>query len=82
MEPLVAKCDKSGIPCQRVCNCCKQDKALYLIRATPCPWFRPNGVDERDMALLSAPEVAFVDYGQGSYLRKLVCGINLSADTH
>jgi hypothetical protein len=59
----------------------KEDTALCLIRTDPSLWCGPDGVDERDKALLFAPRVAFLDYNKGSYLRKLVCCFQLLAST-
>lgn len=50
----------------------KAATALDLITKSPQLWFPENGPDERDEALLSAVPVSFVNYSQGSYLRKMV----------
>ncbi|KAI3325933.1 hypothetical protein HD806DRAFT_552322 [Xylariaceae sp. AK1471] len=45
--------------------------ALGMMRETPEKWLRHLEVDDRDIALLNAACVPWVDYGARSYLRKM-----------
>jgi len=42
------------------------------VKNKPKEWFRREPMDARDRALLKATRVNWMDYGKGSYLRKIV----------
>ena len=43
-----------------------------MLRSYPDLWFRKATIEDRDRALLDAEPVSFVEYGNASYLRKIV----------
>ncbi|OCT50282.1 hypothetical protein CLCR_07773 [Cladophialophora carrionii] len=49
----------------------KQDMALLWIRDQPLAWFRDAPIDMRDIDLIRAERVAWLDYSKRSYLRKV-----------
>lgn len=50
----------------------KPQAALERIQNHPEDYFGTKNIDARDRALLDAAPAPFVDYQQGSYLRKIV----------
>ena len=53
-----------------------------MMRANPSAWFGKSPIENRDLDLLNAYPVSFVDYEQGSYLRKVVGRSKLGAHAH
>ncbi|KAG4424943.1 hypothetical protein IFR04_001914 [Cadophora malorum] len=49
----------------------KWEAARCMMRANPSAWFGKSPIENRDLDLLNAYPVSFVDYEQGSYLRKV-----------
>ncbi|KAK4943029.1 hypothetical protein LTR10_017414 [Elasticomyces elasticus] len=47
----------------------KAGHARCLLRTKPSDWFGEGPIEQRDMDLLDAESVSFVNYDQGSYLR-------------
>ncbi len=50
----------------------KQELALRMLQDQPLAWFRDAGVDMRDIDLIRAERVPWLDYDKGSFLRKIV----------
>jgi hypothetical protein len=46
--------------------------ALYMLQDKPLAWFRDAPIDMRDLNLIRAEPVPWLDYSQRSYLRKMV----------
>lgn len=44
-----------------------------LLRDDPSQWFRGTQIDERDLALINASPLPWVDVGKQSYLKHVVC---------
>ena len=53
----------------------KAAQARCMLRSHPEKWVGKAPLDARDRALLDAEPVSFVDYSQGSFLRKIVSSI-------
>ncbi|KIW70570.1 hypothetical protein, variant [Phialophora macrospora] len=49
----------------------KRDMALHILREQPLAWFRDAPIDMRDTNLIRAEPVPWLDYSQGSFLRKI-----------
>ncbi|KAJ9616849.1 hypothetical protein H2200_000569 [Cladophialophora chaetospira] len=49
----------------------KAKKALEMLGDQPLAWFRDTGIDMRDINLIRAERLPWMDYRQGSYLRKI-----------
>ncbi|KAH7418445.1 hypothetical protein BKA64DRAFT_565078 [Cadophora sp. MPI-SDFR-AT-0126] len=49
----------------------KWEAARCMMRTDPSAWFRDSPIENRDLDLLNAYPVSFVDYFKGSYLRKV-----------
>lgn len=43
-----------------------------LLRENPSKWFRGNPIDDRDLALINATPVPWINIGQQSYLKHMV----------
>lgn len=46
-----------------------------LLREDPSKWFRGTQIDERDLALINASPVPWINIGQQSFLKHVVCKI-------
>ncbi|KAK8055728.1 hypothetical protein PG993_000955 [Apiospora rasikravindrae] len=51
----------------------KHEAALCMMRVRPLDWLRHGPIDVRDLQLINANPVAFVEYGGSSFVRKLEC---------
>lgn len=50
----------------------KWEEFRCRMRTDPAAWFRDTPIENRDLDLLNAFPVSFVDYFKGSFLRKVV----------
>lgn len=50
----------------------KQDIARCMLRSDTEAWFRDEPIDQRDRDLINAAHVEWLDYTQGSFVRKIV----------
>ena len=50
----------------------KSKKALAMLQDQPLAWFRDAGIDMRDINHIRAKKVPWLDYCQGSFLRKIM----------
>ena len=50
----------------------KEESARCMLRSRPAAWFRDCPIEQRDLDLIKAKDVPWVNYSQASYLRKIV----------